>query len=115
MGARGGEVSSGREQIDDLLDGFVGTMISQFEAAVRTMLGVRTMVEAAIGQRAAQSLMEEKEEERDLDALEGQAVSVASAVTLQQSSVAHMPTAATEADNAVRSVIEAPKSSRLST
>ena len=85
MGARGGEeVSSGREQIDDLLDGFIGTMVSQFEAAVRTVLGVRTMVETAIGQWAAQPLMEEQEEQRDLDALDGQAVIVASAVTLQQ-------------------------------
>ena len=84
MGARGGEGSGGRQEIDDLLDGFVGTMVSQFEAAVRTMLGVGTMVETAIGQRAAQPLMEEKEEERDLDALQGEAVSVAGAITLQQ-------------------------------
>jgi hypothetical protein len=67
-----------------LLDGLVGTMVSQFEAAVRTVLGVRTMVETAIGQWAAQPLMEEQEEQCDLDALDGQAVSVASAVTLQQ-------------------------------
>jgi hypothetical protein len=84
VGARGGEVSSGREQVDDLLDGFVGTMVGQFEAAVRAMLGVRTVVEAAIGQRTAQPLMEEKEEQGDFDALQGKAVGVASAVALEQ-------------------------------
>jgi hypothetical protein len=50
---KGEEASGGCEQIDDLLDSSVGTMVGEFEAAVRAVLGVRTMMEPAIGQRTA--------------------------------------------------------------
>jgi hypothetical protein len=42
------------------------------------------MMESAIGERATESLVEEQEQERDVNALGCQAVSVAAAITLQQ-------------------------------
>src|SRR6202047_5386178 len=75
--------SSGQE-IDDLLDGFVGAVVGGFEFAGRLVLGVGTVVEAAIGERAAQAFVEEQEEERDLNAFGGETIGVAGAVALQQ-------------------------------
>ena len=42
------------------------------------------MVEAAIGERAAQGFVEEQEEERDLNAFGGETIGVAGVVALQQ-------------------------------
>ena len=61
--------SSRRQEVDDPLDGGVGAVIGGFEPAVRTMLRVRPVMEAAVGERAAQALVEEEEEEGILDAL----------------------------------------------
>ena len=60
--------SSGGEQIDDMFDGSVGTMIGGFEAGGRLVLGIGTMVETAVGERTAEAFVEEQEEQRDLDA-----------------------------------------------
>ena len=59
------------------MDGFVGAVVGGFEFAGRLVLGVGAVVEAAIGERAAQAFVEEQEEERDLNAFAG-------AVALQQ-------------------------------
>ena len=75
--------SSGQE-IDDLLNGFVGAVVGGFEFAGRLVLGVGAVVEAAIGERAAQAFVEEQEEERDLNAFGGETIGVAGAVALQQ-------------------------------
>src|SRR6478672_10612251 len=77
--------SRGGEQIDDVLDGLVGAVVGGFESAVWAMLRVRTVVEAAVGERSAQPFMEQQEEQRDLDAFCGEAVGVARAVALDQS------------------------------
>jgi len=66
------------------LDGFVGAVVGGFEFAGRLVLGVGTVVEAAIGERAAQAFVEEQEEERDLNAFGGETIGVAGAVALQQ-------------------------------
>jgi hypothetical protein len=50
--------------LDDILDGFVGTVIGGFEVAVGPVLRIGAMVEAAVGERPAQPFMEEQ---RDLD------------------------------------------------
>ena len=42
------------------------------------------MVEAAVGERAAEPFVEEQEEQRNLDAFGGETVGVAGAVALQQ-------------------------------
>src|SRR5208282_4015162 len=56
------------QEIDDALDGGVGAVIGGFEPAVWTVLGVRPVMEAAVGEGAAQARVEEEEEEGDLDA-----------------------------------------------
>ncbi len=64
--ARGDQAAA---KIDDALDGGVGAVIGGFEPAVWTVLRVRPVMEAAVGEGAAQALVEEEEEEGDLDAL----------------------------------------------
>ena len=66
------------------MDGFVGAVVGGFEFAGRLVLGVGAVVEAAIGERAAQAFVEEQEEERDLNAFGGETIGVAGAVALQQ-------------------------------
>ena len=66
------------------MDGFVGAVVGGFEFAGRLVLGVGTVVEAAIGERAAQAFVEEQEEERDLNAFGGETIGVAGVVALQQ-------------------------------
>ena len=75
---------SGGKEIDDLLNGFVGAVVGGFELAGRLVMGVGAMVEAAVGERAAEPFVKEQEEQGDLDAFGGEAVGVAGAVTLQQ-------------------------------
>ena len=55
------ESSGGGDQLDDGPNGVVGAMTGGFETAVRAILGIWTMMEAAVGQRCAQALMEEQE------------------------------------------------------
>jgi hypothetical protein len=49
------------------LDGFVGAVAGGFEFAGRLVSGVGAVMEAAVGERAAESLVEEQEEQRHLD------------------------------------------------
>ena len=49
------------------------------------MLGVWPVVEATVGERSAQALVEEQEEQCDLNPLGGKKVGVARAVALQES------------------------------
>src|SRR5215470_7421924 len=48
------------------------------------MFGIWTMVEAAVGERSTQVLMEEQEQQCDLSTLRGEAVGVAATVALEQ-------------------------------
>ena len=48
------------EHIDDLLDGFVSTVVGDFKLAVWTVFRVRLVVEAAIRDRPAEPFMEEQ-------------------------------------------------------
>ena len=72
------------QQIDDLLDGFVGAVVCGFQLAERLVTGGRTVVEAAVGERTAEPLVEEEEEQRNLDAFRGETVGVAGSIALQQ-------------------------------
>jgi hypothetical protein len=74
---------SGGQQIDDLLDGFVGAVIGGFELAGRLVMGVGAAVEAAVGERAAEPFVEEQKEQCNLDPFRGETVGVAGSVTLQ--------------------------------
>ena len=76
--------SGRRQEVDDPLDGGVGAVIGGFEAAVGTVMGVGPVMEAAVGKRPTQALMEEEEEQGDLDALGGEPVGVARSVALDQ-------------------------------
>ena len=61
--------SRGGEQIDDVLDGFVGAVVGGFKSAVWAILSVRTAVEAAVGKWSAQPFVEEQKKQRDLNTL----------------------------------------------
>ena len=75
---------SGGKEIDDLLNGFVGAMVGGFELAGRLVMGIGAVVEAAVGERAAEAFVEEQKKQGDLNPLGGETVGVAGAVTLQQ-------------------------------
>ena len=75
--------SSGK-QVDDLLNGFVGAVICGFQFTVWLVTGDGAVVEAAVGERTAEPLVEEEKEQRDLDAFRGEAVGVAGSIPLQQ-------------------------------
>src|SRR5580704_10008811 len=77
-------VSSGGEQIDDLLNGLVGAVVGGFELAGRLVLGVGAVVEAAVGEWAAKPFVEEQKKQGNLDPFGGETVGVAGAVTLQE-------------------------------
>jgi len=59
------------------LDGGIGTVIGGFEPAVGTVLRVWLVMEAAVGERPAEALVEEQEEQGHLDAVLREAVGVA--------------------------------------
>jgi len=66
------------------LNGFVGAVVGGFELAGRLVLGVGAVVEAAIGERAAQPFVKEQKEQPNLNPFGGEMVGVAGAITLQQ-------------------------------
>src|SRR5215470_8839023 len=59
-------------------------MIGGLKAAIGSVLRIGSMVEAAVGEGAAQPLMEEQKQQRHLNALQGEAVGVTVAVALEQ-------------------------------
>ena len=52
---------------------FVRFVVSGFEFAVWPVSGIRLVMEAAVGQRATEALVEEEKQESDLDAFGGEA------------------------------------------
>ena len=68
-----------------MLDGLVGLMIRGFEFAFRPVIGIGLVMEATIGERAAETLVEEQEQERDVHALGGEPIGVSAAVPLEKS------------------------------
>ena len=53
-------MSCGGEYIDNLLDGFVGAVVCGFELAIWTVVRIRAVVEAAVGDRSTEPFMEEQ-------------------------------------------------------
>ena len=51
--------SGGCQQFDNLIDGFVGAVVGGFELTVWAMFYVGLVVEAAVGEWAAQTFVEE--------------------------------------------------------
>ena len=72
------------EQINDLLNGLVCLVVRGFEFAIRPVAGIRLVMKPAVGKRAAELLVEEEEQERDLHAFGGEPVSVAGTITFEQ-------------------------------
>ena len=72
----------GGKQSDDLLNGFVGAVISGFEFAGRLVSGVGAVMEAAVSEWTAEPFVEEQEEQCHLDAFWREPVGVAGAVPL---------------------------------
>ena len=76
-------MSSGSEQIDDVLDCCIGTMVGGLEAAVGSMPRIGLMMEAAVGKGTAQPFVKEEEQESNLYAFCSEAVGIAGPVSLQ--------------------------------
>jgi hypothetical protein len=60
-------------------------VVGGLEYAVWPFDRIGSVVEAAVGKRTTEALVEEQEQERDVNTLGGQAVGIASAITLEQS------------------------------
>ena len=67
------------------MNGLVGFVVGGFKFAVGAVNGIGLMMETAVGQGAAQALVEEQEQERGLEAFVGETVGVARAIPFQQS------------------------------
>ena len=67
-----------------MLEGLVGAVVGGFESAGRLMSGVGAVMEAAVGEGAAEPLVEEQEQQRHLDPFCCEPVGVAGAIALQQ-------------------------------
>ena len=65
-----------------MLDGVVGAVVGGFKFAGGLVGGIRAVMEAAVGERPAQPLVEEQKEQRHLDAFRREAVGVAGVVPL---------------------------------
>jgi len=59
------------------LDGVIGLVIGGFEFAFGSMMWIGLMVEAAVGQRAAETFVEDQEEECHLRAFGCETVGIA--------------------------------------
>ena len=68
--------------MDDLLDGVIGFVISGFQWNFGVCLGVGPVVKETVGKRAAEALMEKEEQQRDFNALVGEAIGVVVPVAL---------------------------------
>src|ERR1700733_10738570 len=75
----------GSEQIDDVLNGPVGFVGGGLQFAIGEEGRMGLMMEAAVGQRAAEPLVEEQEQQSDIKALGGEAIGVALSIALEQS------------------------------
>jgi len=73
------------KQFDDSLNGLVGFVIGGFQLAVGAVRRIGLVVEAAVGERTAEPLVEEQEQQGDLDAFGGELIGVARAVAFQES------------------------------
>src|SRR5262249_28257306 len=73
---------SGGEEVDYVLNGFVGAVVGGFEFAGWLVSGVGPVVKAAVGEGCAEPFVKEQKEQRDLDAFWREPVGVARAVTL---------------------------------
>jgi hypothetical protein len=57
--------------VDDVVDGFIGFVISGFEFAVGLFGRIRFVMESAVGEGTAEALVEEQEQEGEVNAFGG--------------------------------------------
>jgi len=67
-----------------LLNGLVCLVVGGFEFAVGLVAGIGLVMEPAVGEGAAEALVEEQEQERHLHAFGGEPVSVVGTVAFEQ-------------------------------
>src|SRR5947209_8806815 len=72
------------QKVNDFLNGLVCLVVGEFKFAVRSVAGIGPVMEATVGQRTAELLVEEQEQERDLHTFGGEPVSVAGSITFEQ-------------------------------
>ena len=73
------------KELYDVVDGLIGAVIGGFEPAIGAVARVRAVMESAVGERAAEPLMEEEEEQSGLGALlAGEAIGITGGVALDQ-------------------------------
>lgn len=70
--------------MNDFLDGVIGLVISDLEWDYGVCLGVRAVMEEAIGEGTAEAFMEKEKQKRHFDALIGEAVGVVVPIALHQ-------------------------------
>src|SRR5439155_9210376 len=88
--------NSSSEKLDNLLDGPVRFSISSLDSGCGFEVRLWRFVKEAVGQRAADSLVEENKHESGLVALFSQTVGVAFSVALQQAMVFQLANVVTE-------------------
>ena len=66
------------------MDSGADLLIRGFPFAVGAVLRIGPVVEAAVGQRSAEALVEEQQQERNLHAFVGETVGIAAAVAFEE-------------------------------
>ena len=79
-----------------MADRSIGLVVGSFQFAVGTGISIWPMVKEAVGEWAAELLVEQDKREGDLGALAGEPVGVAFAVTLDQTVGFHFAQIVTE-------------------
>ena len=70
--------------MNDVFNRRIGFVVSSFEAAIELRFRIGPMMEQAVGERPAETLMEEQEEKRHAEALVGEAIRIAAAVAFEK-------------------------------
>lgn len=73
-----------------MLNGVVGFVVSGLKGTVGSDLGIRSMMEEAVGQGTAETLVKQDKEEGHAGALVGQAVGIAMTITFDQAMALHL-------------------------
>ena len=88
------------------MNSFIGAVVGGFELAGRLVMRVGAVVEAAVGERAAEPFVKEQKEQRNLNPLGSETVGVAGAVALQQTVASELAQVVAELVDAVGAVGE---------
>jgi len=73
--------------VNDVLNRRIGFVVGGFEGTLGLHLEIGPVVEQTVGQRPAEPLMKEDEQERDAEPLVGEAIRVAAAVACEEAAM----------------------------